>query len=161
MKWPAVATYVLFLLLWLGPLFAVRLTERRGGRPANAVRAALGLYSLAFIALAFWWRVPFSAQQAVESAASSWAAATRGPIDCAEIRAGAAALGRVSQGQIEATGEGRLRVSAVIWQRLPAPQRATLVDLAGQIRRCLSGNPQEAAIYDIETNRILHEAGRQ
>lgn len=159
MSWPSILVVALFLALWLGPLFLFRRAERHGRSPVAAIRIALRIYALAFLALALWWRVPFSAQYAVESSAASWVAAPRRQFDCAEIEAGAAALGRISDGQIEASDAGHLRLSADLWRRMPAPQRATIIDLAAQMRRCLGGDTSArgVAIYDIETNRILFE----
>jgi hypothetical protein len=142
-------------------MLAVRRTQGKGWAATKLVTA---LYALAFLGLAFWWRIPISAQQEVESAASSWLASPQSPLDCTEITAGAASLGRVTQGQVEVGADGNLRVSAELWQRLPARRREALMAVASQIRRCLSGDASlGAVIYDVRTNRVLgqaDEAGR-
>ena len=160
MNWMSALPVLLFLVLWLAPILAIRRAARRGRDSSRVLRVVVPAYVLALLGLAIWWRVPFAAQNDVEAAASSWAAAPRGRLSCPEVQAGAAALGRASRGQIEATADGNLRLPAGIWRRLPERERTALIALTAQMRRCLGNRAtaEGAAIYDIETNRILFEA---
>ena len=133
--------FAAFLILWLAAVLWVpgrhrtALTWRSAGLP-------LFLYSILFLAAAWWWHVPLAVPKALGALATSSPLAAP-QIDCAQVPAAAAAIARASEGQLAIAADGALLVKGELWQALAADQRTALLALARQVSAC---SPHQSAV---------------
>jgi hypothetical protein len=143
----------MFGALWAAPLAAPRLAGRIGFAP-QLRSGVLIVYGLAFIAAAWWWRVPLAEQQALRQAAAM-TEPDAAVIGCDELTSAADNFERASNGQMRLAKDGTILLKGALWSAMNADQREAFGVFASRLAECRGTSTGEPVIKDIDTKAEL------